>query len=114
MALIIGILLGLLSLVVLALPFFRKERVGGPRAGNAGGLREQRISIYQEIRTLENDLNLGQVPPEEYEKRLRDYRLRAAELLMEEEELKQIDFDLEEEITLRRRNGSDNSTQDDA
>ncbi len=114
MGLIIGILLGLISLVVLALPFFRKERVGGRNAGNAGGLREQRISIYQEIRTLENDLNLGQVPQEEYEQRLRDYRLRAAELMMEEEELKQIDFDLEEEITLRRRNGNNNSTQDDA
>ena len=79
-----------------------------------GSLREKRISIYQEIRTLENDLNLGQVPPEEYEKRLRDYRLRAAELMMQEEELKQIDFDLEEEITLLRRNGRNNSTQDDA
>ncbi len=114
MALIIGILLGLLSLVVLALPFLRKERVGGLRSGNAGSLREKRIAIYQEIRTLENDLNLGQVPPEEYEQRLRDYRLRAAELLMEEEELKQIDFDLEQEITLRRRNGRGSSTQDDA
>ena len=114
MGLIIGILLGLLSLVLLALPFFRKERVGGLSASNAGSLREKRISIYQEIRTLENDLNLGQVPPEEYEKRLRDYRLRAAELLMQEDELKQIDFDLEEEINLRRRNGRNNSTQDDA
>ncbi len=113
MGLIIGILLGLFSLVVLALPFFRKERVGGLHAGNAGSLREKRISIYQEIRTLENDLDLGQVSPEDYEKRLHDYRLRAAELLMEEEELEQTDFDLEEEITLRRRNGRNDSTQDD-
>ena len=113
MGLIIGILLGLFSLVVLALPFLRKERLGGRHAGNPAGLREKRISIYQEITTLENDLNLGQVSPEDYEKRLHDYRLRAAELLMEEEELKQIDFDLEEEINLRRRNGRNNSAQDD-
>ena len=113
MGLAIGILLGLFSLVVLALPFLRKERVGGLNARNARSLREERISIYQEIITLENDLNLGQVSPEDYEKRLQDYRLRAAELLMEEEELTQIDFELEEEINLRRRNGDD-SKRDDA
>ncbi len=113
MGLIIGILLGLFSLVILALPFLRRERAGGLRTGNAGSLREKRVSIYHEIRTLENDLNLGQVSPEDYEKRLQDYRLRAAELLMEEEELEQIDLDLEEEINLRRNNGR-NPTQDDA
>ncbi len=113
MGLIIGILLGLFCLVVLALPFLRRERAGGLHTGNPGSLREKRISIYQEIRTLENDLNLGQVSPEDYEKRLHDYRLRAAKLLMEEEELKQIDLDLEEEINLRRNNGR-NSTQDNA
>ena len=112
MGLIIGILLGLFSLVILALPFLRKERVRGLDTPNSGDLREKRISIYQEIRTLENDLNLGQVSPEDYEKRLQDYRLRAAELLMEEEELDQIDLDLEEEINLRRNNGR-NPTQDD-
>ena len=112
MGLTIGILLGLFSLVILSLPFFRKERVGGLNAGNARSLREERISIYQEIRTLENDLNLGQVSPEDYEKRLQDYRLRAAELLMEEEELTQIDFELEEEINLRRRNGDDSKRDD--
>ena len=112
MGLIIGILLGLLSLVVLVLPFFRRGRVGELNDRNPGGLREKRISIYQEIRTLENDLNLGQVSSEDYEKRLQDYRLRAAELLMEEEELEQIDLDLEEEINLRRNNGR-NPTQDD-
>lgn len=113
MGLIIGILLGLLSLVILAIPFFRRERAGGLSASNPGDLRQKRISIYQEIRTLENDLNLGQVSPEDYEKRLQDYRLRAAKLLMEEEELKQIDLDLEEEINLHRNNGRNNSKQDD-
>ena len=113
MGLIIGILLGLLSLVVLVLPFFRKERVGRLHTGGASGLREKRISIYQEIRTLENDLNLGQASPEDYQRRLQDYRLRAAKLLMEEEELEQIDLDLEEEINLRRNNGRKSSTQDD-
>ena len=112
MGLIIGILLGLFSLVILALPFLRRERVGGIHTGNSGDLKERRISIYQEIRALENDLNLGQVSPDDYEKRLQDYRLRAAKLLMEEEELKQIDFDLEEEINLRRINGHD-AKQDD-
>ena len=112
MGLTIGILLGLFCLVILAIPFLRKERVGRLNARNPGDLREKRISIYQEIRTLENDLNLGQVSPEDYEKRLQDYRLRAAKLLMEEEELKQIDLDLEDEINLRRNNGR-NSTQDD-
>lgn len=113
MGLTIGILLGLFSLVILAIPFLRRERVGGLRTGNPGSLREKRVSIYHEIRTLENDLNLGQVSPEDYEKRLHDYRLRAAKLLMEEEELKQIDLDLEEEINLHRNNGRNNSKQDD-
>ena len=114
MGLIIGILLGLFCLVILAIPFLRKERVGGLNASNTGSLREKRISIYQEIRTLENDLNLGQVSPEDYEKRLQDYRLRAAKLLMEEEEMEQINLDLEEEINLHRNNGRNNSKQDDA
>ncbi len=112
MGLIIGILLGLFSLVVLAIPFLRKDRAGGLDARNPGSLREKRISIYQEIRALENDLNLGQVSPEDYEKRLQDYRLRAAELLMEEEKLTQIDFELEEEINRRRRNGDDSKRDD--
>ena len=112
MGLIISILLGLFCLVVLAIPFLRRERAGRLDTPNSGDLREKRISIYQEIRTLENDLNLGQVSPQDYEKRLQDYRLRAAKLLMEEEELKQIDLDLEEEINLHRNNGR-NSTHDD-
>ena len=79
MGLIIGILLGLFCLVVLVQSLSsERERVGGLRTGNPGSLREKRVSIYQEIRTLENDLNLGQVSPEDYEKRLQDYRLRAA------------------------------------
>ena len=116
MGLTIGILLGLFSLVVLALPFLRKERAGGlhtDNTGTAGDLREKRISIYHEIRTLENDLNLGQVSPQDYERRLQDYRLRAAKLLMEEEEMQQVDLELEEEINLRRNNGR-NSKQDHA
>ena len=113
MGLTIGIFLGLFSLVVLALPFLRKERAGGLHTGNTGDLREKRISIYHEIRTLENDLNLGQVSPQDYERRLQDYRLRAAKLLMEEEEMQQIDLELEEEINLRRNNGR-NSKQDHA
>ena len=112
MGLTIGILLGLLSLVILAIPFLRKDRVVRLSAPNPDDLRQKRISIYQEIRTLENDLNLGQVSAEDYERRLQDYRLRAAKLLMEEEEMEQIDLDLEDEINLRRNNGR-NSTQDD-
>ncbi len=97
MSLAIGIGLALFSLMVLALPFLRgftARRSQDP----VRELQEQREAIYQEARILQSDLALGHLSQEEYEKRLREYRIQAAELLRQEDNSRELDSSLEEEI----------------
>ena len=99
MALYIGIALTLLSLLVLASPFFRKTTA----SQTLRQLRSRREAIYQEIKVLQNDLALGHMSQEEYESRIRENRLQAAEILREDDHLAEAEKRLENEILRMRR-----------
>ena len=88
MAIIIGTVLCLLSIAVLLYPFFK-----APRAGLVAGILEnaglendsespqELESVYQAIRTLQLEHQLGRVPDGSYKDQLDAYRLEAAEIL---------------------------------
>ncbi len=88
MAIIIGAVLCLLSIAVLLYPFFKARRAGsvagtletaGPE--NDGESPQELESVYQAIRTLQLEHQLGRVPDASYEDKLDAYRLEAAEIL---------------------------------
>ena len=88
MAIIIGTVLCLLSIAVLLYPFFKARR-GGLAAGtlenagleNDGESPQELESVYQAIRTLQLEHQLGRVPDSSYQDQLDAYRLEAAEIL---------------------------------
>ena len=88
MAIIIGTVLCLLSIAVLLYPFFKARRAGlvAGILENAGlendGESPQKLeSVYQAIRTLQLEHQLGRVPDGSYKDQLDAYRLEAAEIL---------------------------------
>ena len=88
MAIIIGAVLCLLSVAVLLYPFFKAQRAGLvagtlENAGleNDGGSPQKLESVYQAIRTLQLEHQLGRVPDGSYKDQLDAYRLEAAEIL---------------------------------
>ena len=88
MAIIIGAVLSLLCIAVLFYPFFKAQR-GGLVAGtlenagleNDGESPQELESVYQAIRTLQLEHQLGRVPDSSYQDQLDAYRLEAAEIL---------------------------------
>jgi hypothetical protein len=121
MAFFLGALLAIGALAVVIWPFLRRgggvpSRSATPLARMAE-MRQRRDSIYREMRTLETEVGLGQVDSREYEERRQLYRLRAAELLREEEDLggwvARLDQTVEEEIQAVRRplNGVEHSSE---
>lgn len=88
MAIIIGAVLCLLSIAVLLYPFFRAPRAGlvAPTLENAelkhdGESPQELESVYQAIRTLQLEHQLGRIPDGSYQNQLDAYRLEAAEIL---------------------------------
>ena len=93
MALIIGTILALFSLGVAVYPFLRRRRDGRDRAGSApvdrDGLPATAAgdatagpdsidSVYDAIRTLQLERELGNIPEGLYREQLADYRRQAA------------------------------------
>ena len=83
MAIIIGAVLCLFSIAVLLYPFFK-----APRAELAPGTLEgsdeppqELEAVYQAIRTLQLEHQLGRVPDSSYRDQLDSYRIEAAEIL---------------------------------
>ncbi len=88
MAIIIGAVLCLLSIAVLLYPFIKAPRPGLvdgtlEEAGLEidGDSRQELESVYQAIRTLQLEHQLGRVPDGSYKDQLDAYRLEAAEIL---------------------------------
>ncbi len=120
MAIIIGAVLCLLSIAVLLYPFFKARRAGSvagtlENAGleNDGESPQELESVYQAIRTLQLEHQLGRVPDSSYQDQLDAYRLEAAEILRSRALAKDADRDggasaeseeaaLEREILLAR------------
>ena len=101
MAYLLGFLLALVSIALLALPFLRQMHTASGSSSSLDSLKDvqwQYQQVYDEIKTLILDYELGNVPPEEYSEKLGAYRLQAASLLRQQEELLHEVEDLEDEI----------------
>ena len=117
MTVIIAVLLALLGLVVVLYPFI-KERIRSQSpmtrdiSPNEDGSLERvnsRERIYEEIRTLQLEHDLGRIDTVEYKERLHGYRMEAAATL-KEQELLELDRQLEEEIRAFREYRSADGT----
>ena len=118
MALAIGAILALLAFAVAIYPFIGRRFLAGedrPEAEEVEGnspetneraysAAEELDSIYQAIRTLQLERQLGSVPEGLYREQLNAYRLQAAQILRASEESLNMNSDsaLEEEIRLAR------------
>jgi hypothetical protein len=108
MPLLIGMVLAWVSVLVLVWPFLKHGNAAHDDDDPIVGIRRRREAVYEEARVLHNDHLLGDVPLVEYEPRFRAYRVLAAELLRDEERLKDLDSRLEEDILeVRRKAGTE-------
>lgn len=88
MVLLIGAALAVLSIAILAYPFFRgrlRPQAEDSRDGtgdDAPGVE----SIYQKMGTLQLEYQLGKVPEDVYRELLRTYRLQAAVVLRQQDQ----------------------------
>ena len=100
MAIAVGILIALISLIILLLPFFRsrwRTHTGGFIDWGDEATR-QREAIYQNIGTLRQDYDMGNISTEEYRVQLDSYRRQAALTLRQGDRLRSRDEELEREI----------------
>ena len=83
MAIIVGVVLCLFSIAVLLYPFFKGSRAasGTGTPGDSDESSPELEEVYQAIRTLQLEHQLGRVPDSSYEEQLDAYRLEAAEIL---------------------------------
>jgi hypothetical protein len=109
MALLLGLLLALASIALLAWPILRRKQTVSSSALSLDSLEDlqwRQHQVYDEIKTLILDYELGNIPPEEYEERLGAYRLGAADLLRQQErlqhELTYLEGELEDRVLALR------------
>ena len=114
MALIIGAVLAVLSVIVVVYPFLqRKGRVSGPASGEtvAGGpgpapdrMTEELDALLEAMRTLQLEHQLDKIPDDLYQGQMQSYRLRAAAALRRQVETRSGDpgRDLEREVWMVR------------
>ena len=103
MGIAIGVLLALLAIGVVVYPFVRSRRSQKRFQSANAGMAQPEEAALDEIRTLQLERELGRLDEEEYQGRLRDYRVRAASLLREEDlKLQETDAELEAEILAAR------------
>ncbi|MFQ6028263.1 MAG: hypothetical protein ACE5Q6_12285 [Dehalococcoidia bacterium] len=115
MALVIGAVLVVLSILVVVFPFLQsrwRDQDFDPAAEDNPEVWDL-DSIYDSIRTLQLEHQLGNIPEGLYQEQLRAYRLQAAVILRNQAlgEARDEDWTLEEEIRvaragLHRQNGS--------
>ena len=98
MAVAVGLALATVCLMVLLMPFRRRGIVALRTEDPIAELLREREHIYEEVRGLRHDFDLGHVPEEEYRRRLEDHRLRAATMLQQQERLEDRERQLEEDI----------------
>ena len=114
MAVLIGALLAILGVGVILYPFM-KARLA-TRASRSPDIEppasmKGHDAIYDEIRTLQLEYELGSIGEDEYNERLHDYRLQAALSLRDQDQL-ELESSLEDEILAARGLiGSQNGSQ---
>ena len=102
---LVGALLAILAIGVVLYPFWRRRFRQPPPAvqGPPGHVGDDRTAIYDEIRTLQLEYQLGAIDEADYQERLRSSRLTAAAALRDHDLLEQeLDRGLEEEIRAAR------------
>ena len=106
MAVLIGVLLAILVMAVVIYPFVkaRFQPRSAPVAASPDRVDpEGHETVYEEIRTLQLEYELGGIDESEYEEQLRAYRLQAAAALRDQERTQQeIDLSMEKEIMAAR------------
>ena len=114
MGIAIGVLLALLAIVVVILPFIRSGRRIGLFQAQGSVVDQAEEASFDDIRTLQLERELGRVDEEEYQARLRDYRVRTALLLRERDiKLQEVDAELEAEILAARSIADDSGLASD-
>ena len=95
-------LLAFAAVAALAYPFWAAKRGGGARRDPAEelaeGIRRARERVYEELRALQQERFLGVLTPEEYERQLRAARLRAAELVRDQQQVQSAVRDIERSV----------------
>jgi hypothetical protein len=89
LAYLFGFLLALVSIAFLARPFLRRIQPTSESSSSLDSLKDvqwQHQQVYDGIKTLILDYDLGNVPTDEYDKRLGNYRLQAANFLQQEDQ----------------------------
>ena len=106
MAIFIGAVLALLSIAVFVYPFLKSRALGGHDLSRGGGSPENPYleAVYDAIRTLQLEHQLGNIPKGLYQEQLDAYRVQAAIALKHQAESPSQDEDwaLEQEIMLAR------------
>lgn len=109
LAYLLGFLLALVSIALLAIPMLRRVRTMPRPSLSLDSLKDvqwQRQQVFDEIRILILDHDLGNLRPDEYNENLGAYRLQVADLLRQEEQLlhdvKYMDEQIEDQILALR------------
>jgi hypothetical protein len=123
MVIAISVLIALLAVGVVIYPFVKARfRPSDSRnvlsrnneTGAGADDYESREVIYEDIRTLQLDHDLGIIEEAEYRERMRAYRLQAASTLRDRERLEmEIDRQLEEEVLAARSALQEKGPSDD-
>jgi hypothetical protein len=123
MVIAISVLIALLAVGVVIYPFVKARfRPSDSRnvlsrnneTGAGADDYESREVIYEDIRTLQLDHDLGIIEEAEYRERMRAYRLQAASTLRDRERLEmEIDRQLEEEVLAARSALQEKELSDD-
>ena len=104
MAYLIIALLTIFAVAVVLYPFIRGGAAPGEPSGERSGLASslhERESIYQEIRAIQLEYEIGTVQEEEYRRQLQAYRFQAAHSLRDQDAA-ELDQELEEQILALR------------
>ena len=94
-------LLAFAAVAALAYPFWAARRGGArrdPAEELAESIRRARERVYEELRALQQERFLGVLSEEEYERQLRAARLRAAELVREQQQVQSTVRDIERSV----------------
>ena len=106
MAIFIGAVLAVLSIAVIVYPFLKSHASGRQRVPLAGTDSDtpDLDAIYEAIRTLQLEHQLGNIPQGLYREQLDSYRIQAALALKQqmESQAQDEDWSLEQEIMLAR------------
>lgn len=101
MAYFIGLILALLLVAIVARPIMKRETDAPVVTGFLTyfeDIQRQRMQVYEGINSLTLDRDIGNIPYQEYGEKLSAYRLHAAELLQQQDQLMSEIKSLEEEI----------------